>query len=129
MDKLEAMLILFGFLFIVIFLVDYLFVKRRYLKRLNNKNKNKKKKEITEIAYLVGKFKLDKRDLPINKLLIIISIINAFIISLVAVVVLLINSYIIIQFVVGFILLIGLIYSIYELLGRYLMKVGNKNGK
>jgi len=125
MDKLEAILLLFGILFIGVFLVDYLFIKRKYLNRLNGKKKSKKKDkktELTEIAYLVGKFKLDKKELNLNKLLVIISLLNALIISLVAVVVLLIKVHIVIQLLIGFILLIALIYSIYELLGRYLVK-------
>jgi len=67
--------------------------------------------------------------LPLNKLLLGISLINAFIISLVAVVILMLDIHIILQLAIGFILLMALIYSIYELLGRYLVKVGIKNGK
>lgn len=128
MNKLYAALILFLVLFILVFLVDYFFVKRKYLKKLNGKKKVKKNKnnELTEIAYLIGKFKLNKDDLNLNKLLIVISLINALIISLVAVLVLLINIHIIVQLLIGFILLIALIYSIYELLGRYLVKGGFK---
>jgi len=132
MEKLEAILILFLILMLVIFLVDYIFIKRKYLKRINGKSKKKKKEknnELTEIAYLVGKFKLNKNELPLSKLLIGISLINAFIISLVAVVILLLDIHIVLQLILGFVLLMGLIYSIYELLGRYLVKVGNKNGK
>jgi len=125
MDKLTAALILFLILLGVIFLVDYIFIKRNYLRRLNGKKKRKKKdSEITEIVYLIGKFKLDKSKLPMNKLLLGISFINAFIISLVAVLVILININILLQLIIGFILLIALIYSIYELLGRYLVKKG-----
>lgn len=128
MNKLYAALILFLVLFILVFLVDYFFVKRKYLKKANGKKKVKKNKnnELTEIAYLIGKFKLNKNDLNLNKLLIVISLINALIISLVAVLVLLINIHIIVQLLIGFILLIALIYAIYELLGRYLVKGGFK---
>ena len=126
MTKLEAALFLFSILFIGVFLVDYLCIKRKYLNRLKGKKKGRKKdnkkNELTEIAYLVGKFKLDKSKLNLNKLVIIISLLNALIISLVAVVVLLIKVHIIIQLLIGFILLIALIYAIYELLGRYLVK-------
>ena len=127
MDKKLAALILFGILFVSIFIIDYLFIKRRYLNKIR-KNKKRKKDELTEISYLVGKFKLDKNQLPLNKILIIISLINAFIISLVAVVVLLLNTNIILELIVGFILLIALIYAIYEIYGRYL-ESRYKNGK
>ncbi len=128
MNKLYAALILFLVLFIILFLVDYFFVKRKYLKKLNGKKKSKKGKnnELTEILYLMGKFKLNKSDINLDKLLIVISLINALIISLVAVLVLLINVHIIFQMLIGFILLIALIYAIYELLGRYLVKGGFK---
>ena len=77
-----------------------------------------------ELSYLIGKFKLDKDKLPIEVLLPVISAINAFIISLVAVVVIATNTYIILQFLIGFILLIALIYALYELLGRFLERRG-----
>lgn len=125
MSKLEAALILFLIILVIVFLLDYVFVKKKYLKRLNVKKKNKKKNnELTEIAYLVGKFKLNKKELPMNKLLLGISFINGFIISFVAIVVLLINIHIIFQLIIGFILLLALIYSLYELIGRYLVKAG-----
>ncbi len=128
--KFEASLILFVILFIIVFVFDYLFIKRRYLKRINGKKKVKKNKELTEVAYLVGKFKLDKTKLPLNILCFIFSLINAFIIALVSVVVILCNTYYILELIIGFILLIALIYAIYELLGRYLKKRGfDKNGK
>ena len=77
-----------------------------------------------ELSYLIGKFKLDKDKLPIKVLLPVISAINAFIISLVAVVVIASNTYIILQFLIGFVLLIALIYALYELLGRFLERRG-----
>ena len=124
MERIEAALILFGILFISVFLIDYIFIKRKYIKKINSKKKKKKSSELTEITYLISKFKLNKQELPINGLLIVISLINAFIISLVAIVVMLIDIYVIFQLIIGFILLIALIYSIYELLGRYLVKRG-----
>ncbi len=129
MSKIEAAGIFFLILLVIVFLVDYLFIKRRYLRRVKKK-KNKKNKELTEIVYLVSKFNLDKNKLPMPLLLFIISLINAFIISLVAVVVILSNTYVVLELLLGFILLFALIYAIYELLGRYLERRGySKNGK
>lgn len=129
-EKLKlAIFILFLIIFVIIFLLDYFFIKRRYLKKINGKKKLKKNNELTEIAYLIGKFKLDKSKLPMSKLCIVFSIINALIISLVAIVVLIVKTYVVLQLVMGFILLIALIYAIYELLGRYLERRGyGKNG-
>lgn len=132
MDKLKLSLILFILIFIIVFLVDYLFIKRKYLKRINGKGKRKKKKnnELIELSYLVGKFNLDKNKLPLKKVLMISSIINALIISLVSIVVMLIKVNYIIQLMIGFVLLISLIYSLYEIYGRFLVKKGyGKNGK
>ncbi len=130
MSRLEAGVYAFLILFLLIFMVDYLFIKRRYLKRLNGKKKKKKKdNELMELSYLIVKFKLDKSKLPLNKLLVIISLINAFIISIVSVTVLLLDTYTIVRLLVGFVLLMGLIYSLYEILGRILERRGfSKNG-
>ena len=127
MERLKAALILFAILFFIVFLVDYLFIKRKYYKKITGKNKSKKKNkdnELMELSYLVAKFNLDKSKLVLHSLLITISLINAFIISLVAIVVIIININIILQLLIGFVLLLALIYSIYELLGRYLVKKG-----
>ena len=130
MSRIEAGIYAFLILFIIIFTVDYLFIKRRYLKRLNGKKKRKKKdNELMELSYLIVKFKLDKSKLPLNKLLVIISLINAFIISIVSVTVLLLDTYTIVRLLIGFVLLMGLIYSLYEILGRILERRGfSKNG-
>ena len=124
MEKLTAALLIFFFLLLIVFVVDYLFIKRRYYKQIIGKKKRKKNVDITEIFYLVSKFKLDKTKLPYKYLLLGISLINAFIISLVAVVIMLIKIHIVFQLMIGFVLLFGLIYSCYELLGRYLVKKG-----
>ena len=121
MNKLEAALILFCTLFVVVLLCDYYLVNKRYLKKVKKK---KKHNELTEVFYLKTKFKLDERKLNTNKIMVIISCINAFIISLVSVVVILIRINIILQLLIGFVLLIALIYSIYEIFGRLLVKKG-----
>ena len=130
MSRIEAGIYAFLILFIIIFTLDYLFIKRRYFKRLNGKKKRKKKdNELMELSYLIAKFKLDKSKLPLNKLLVVISLINAFIISIVSVTVLLLDTYTIVRLLVGFVLLMGLIYSLYEILGRILERRGfSKNG-
>ena len=130
MNKVYAALILFLILFIIIFLVDFLIIKGNYEKKSEKKKKKGKNYEVTEIEYLINKFNLDKKKLPIKKIIFLSSCINAFIISLVGVVVILIDVHPIVQLLIGFILLISLIYSLYELLGRYLIKKGCvKNGK
>ena len=121
MSRELAALIVFGILFIIVFVFDYFFVKRRYLKK---KKKGRKKSELIEIAYLVGKFQIDIDKVKMNILLIVTSLINAFIIALVSVTILLIRINIFLQLIIGFILLLALIYSLYEILGRHLIKKG-----
>ena len=126
MEKLSGFLILFGILLVAIFVVDYFFIKRRhYKKNIGKKNKkNNKEFELMEITYLISKFKLEKNKLPLKWLFPIISLFNAIIISLVAVVVIAIDVNIIFQLLIGFVLLFALIYSMYELLGRFLVRKG-----
>ncbi len=122
-SRLEAGIIVFLVLFIVIFVFDYFFIKRKYLK----KKRKKKNNELMELSYLINKFNLNRDTLNLKRLLFCISLINAFIISLVSVTVLAIDTYVILKFIIGFILLIALIYAIYELLGRFLERK-YKNG-
>ncbi len=124
MDKREASIIVFLVLLLIIFLVDYFLVKRRYLKKYLGKKESKKNNELMEISYLVAKFNLDKSKLNMHYLLIEISLINAFIMSTVIVIMLVLNIFILLKLLIGFILLFALIYSMYEILGRRLVKKG-----
>lgn len=125
MTRLQAALLLFGILFLSVFVCDYLFINRHQLPSYKNKKskkgkKKKKKEESIEIAYLSGKFKLSKEKLLTARVMLTISLINAFIISLVAIVVMFINVNIILQLIIGFVLVIALIYAMYEIYGRML---------
>ncbi len=128
MTKTQFYIGLFILIFIFIFLIDYIINRSHYSKR--KKNKKSKNKDIMEISYLVEKFNLDKKKLPINKLLLLIAFFNALIISITSLTVILCNTFLILQLVIGFVLLLGLIYAIYEITGRILVKRGySKNGK
>ncbi len=112
-------LIIFIILFIIIFLFDYLLIKKTYLK-----GKKKKNNELVELSYLLIKFNLDKNKLNIKRVLITISLINAFIMSMVSVILLLFKMNYILKLLVAFIMLLLVIYSIYEIYGNYLIKKG-----
>ena len=128
----------FGVLYVLVFLVDYFLInirkynilfKKKDSKKAKNKKKNKKKinkKDIQfgEINYLIGKFKLDKKKINYKTAILWISIINAFIISFVSTVISAIPAHIIWQLLVGFVLIFGLIYALYEIYGRILVKKG-----
>lgn len=109
----------FALFFLIIFVV-YFFLLRHKLKQ-------KKENKIGEIGYLVRKFQLDVRKIDYWKLLIPISLINAFIISFVATVIMLFPLDILWQLMIGFVLLFFLIYAIYEIYGRHLVKKYGKN--
>ena len=116
---------IFIVLMIIVFLVDYFLNNKRKLNLIKNKGvtkkgKKKKIKNISEIDYLSTKFKLAKKKLDMDRMIFVISLINAFIISMVSSVVMLMPFAIMWQLIVAFALLFGLIYSLYEIYGRHL---------
>ena len=114
-------------LFIIVFLVDYFLINKKKLNLIKNKGvtkkgKKKKIKSISEVDYLSAKFKLDPKQLNLDKAIVVISLINAFIISIVSSIVMLMPFAIMWQLIVAFALLFGLIYALYEIYGRHLKK-------
>ena len=121
----------FGVLYILVFLVNYFIInKRKYnlmFKKSKNAKKNKKKKDVKEfgeINYLVGKFNLDKKKIDYKSTILWTAVINAFIISFVSTVISAIPAHTIWQLLVGFVLIFALIYALYEIYGRILVKKG-----
>ena len=104
--------------FIVVFILAFIVIL------LANKYKLKKRKtkDIMELSYIKNKFKIDIKKLNIKKEIIIISILDSFIISFVATFISILKIHYIWQILIGFIILVALIYSIYELYGRHLKK-------
>ena len=112
-------------LFIIVFVVDYFFINKRKLNLIKNKGvtkkgRRKKIKNISEVDYLSAKFKLNTKKLDMDKVIIIISFINAFIISIVSSIIMLMPFAIMWQMIIAFALLFGLIYALYEIYGRHL---------
>lgn len=122
--------LIFGLIaFFLIFLIYYfLILKRRYNNYFNKVKKKKKKNkdiyESMEISYLIYKFKLDTKKIDLLYLLKRIAIIDAFIISFTGTLVYYIPLKIMWRFLIAFALLFCLIYAIYELFGRFLVKKG-----
>ncbi len=125
MEKILFNILFFFILMFVIFFVDYYFVMR---KKLKGKGK-RKKEDIMEINYLVGKFKLDKSKLHYKPIALWCALINAFIMSFVATVVYNIKLHRAWQLLIAFVLLFALIYSIYEIYGRHLLRKEKRNNK
>jgi hypothetical protein len=91
---------------------------------IGKKPRKKDIKEIIEIKYLSITYGIVKEKILTKKFMFIISIIDAFIISSVFLVITLLPYGIFWQLLVGFAMLLGLIYSIYSILGRVLSKKG-----
>jgi len=110
-------LMYFGIIFVLVFLFYFLILNRIKLKK-------QKYNKIGEINYLIKKFKLDPQKVDYKKTALIVALINAFIISFTCVFISIINVAFVWQMLIGFVLLFALIYSIYEIFGRYLVKKG-----
>lgn len=126
MDNLKVTLILGVIVFIVVFLVDYFIILKRKVKKITKPKEKEKFKiiSIMEMQYLISKFALDKKKLNINYCIVCIALLNALIISFVSSIIMLIPWALPWQLLVGFTLLFILIYAIYELFGRHLVKKG-----
>ncbi len=101
-------------LFLIIYIVNYVF---DYLKIKKNKTDN-----IMITSYIIKKFKVDKNKINFRKELKWMTLINSFIITSVGTFVAWLDTYIIVQLGLGFVLLFMLIYSLYEIYGRHLVK-------
>lgn len=121
MNKIVLNTTFFLILWLIIFLLDYFFVLRR-----KTKSKKKNNREIMEYNYLIGKFHLDEKKVLYKPLSLWCAFLNGFIISFVVTVITNIKLSFMWQILIGFVLLFLLIYSIYEIYGRHLVKKGWK---
>ena len=109
----------FIILFILVFLIEYIYDFRKI--------KKKKTDTIMITSYVINKFKLDKTKINYKKELKWMCLINSFIIAGVSTVVSCIDTYIILQLGIGFVLLFLLIYALYEIYGRHLKKIQRRD--
>lgn len=108
--------------FVIVYLITFLL----YALVLNRKRKNYKEgKKQMEINYLVKKFNLDMRKTNYNTLKWSTTFLNPLIISITFVSIISIDSFVL-SLIIGFIIMMLLIYGVYEILGRILKK---KEGK
>ena len=109
-------IIFFLVVFFIIFLCDFFIFSKE-------KSKNKKIEKMTsQDLYIIKKFDLNDKLINLKKLNFHISIINAFIIAFVSTTISITDFNIGIQMVISFVLLFGLIYSLYEIYGRIMKK-------
>ena len=114
---------------VIYFVVSYLIIFLLYSLVINRKKKSyKDATKQMDILYLVNKFKLNNKKTKYNTLKWITNIINPLIISITFIIVTNIKSFTL-GIMIGFLVMMMLIYSIYEIIGRILKKKeSDKNG-
>lgn len=108
--------------FIILSIILYLWNMRKLY--MLKKKHSKKKVEIVEFKYLNVLYGLKREKLENKKIILLISITNSFIISSVFFIISLLPWAIIWQLLLGFVLIIGLIYAFYGILGKILVMKG-----
>lgn len=110
----------FSFLldFIIIFTVVYLL----YVLFFNKKRRNYKTlKKNDEVKLFIDRYNLDMKKIEYKKVLQVVTIINTFILSFTTVLIVRIKGFMI-SLLIGFVVIMILIYSLYEIAGRYFKK-------
>ena len=89
-----------------------------------------KKKSILnsmQVEFLIRRFNLRKKDFNVKKIGIIICLLDPLIISITGTIITLPKWHYAIELIIGFIILMILIYSFYEILGRIIKRKVDKN--
>lgn len=89
-----------------------------------------KKKSILnsmQVEFLIKRFNLRKKDFNVKKIGIIICLLDPLIISITGTVITLPKWHYALELIIGFIILMILIYSFYEILGRIIIRKVDKN--
>lgn len=114
---------------LIIFFATFLFILLIYICFINRRRKNVKTEgSFTEPSYLINRFKLDTKKFSYKKIMWITTFLNAFIIAFTAAVVIVVDN-LILQLVLGFGILLVLIFVLYEITGRILVKKGYAKNK
>lgn len=131
MNEVEKALIFGLITFFLIYIIYYNFsLKKRFIEYNGKKIKKKSKKAKTkpldfmEYTYLMTRFNLDQEKVNVLYCLRWIGIIDSFIISLTGTIIYYIPGHIMWKFLIGFVMVFALIYSLYEIFGRHLVKKG-----
>ena len=108
----------FILLFLLCYLVHYVFLNK-------NKKDYSKLKKNDEVKIFIARYNLDVRKTSYKKILNIVTLINSFIISFTAVLIVYIDGFVW-KILVSFVVIFALIYSLFEVVGRYLKSCENK---
>ena len=104
------------YFFVVLFLIVFIAIYIHNLRKV----KKKKCDSIGELNYVIKKFKLEKKRINYKKEILYVSFMDSFIIASVGTFVTSLEIAIFLQLGLGFLLLLALIYSLYEIYGRHL---------
>lgn len=113
---------------VIYFFAAFLLVFLFYVLFINKKVKKNKNVIPMEMSYFIRRFNLNIKRINKNKLMLLIAVTNSFIIAFTSVVTFNIDS-LIWRLVVGFAILLTLIYSLYEIEGRVIKRKVSKNDK
>ncbi len=112
--------------FLILFVIAWIIFSLINRAKINTN----KKYQMAEVKYLISRFTIDKKKIDYKKLIRLINIANAFIISFVCTIISVLPLKFLWQMLIGFVLLFVLMFLCYELLGIYAVKKGwKKNGK
>lgn len=132
-------LIFFIIVFLIVYIFCYYIAGRIKVPKEKNKdkkaNKDKKGKKERPFKYtnegklMIIRYNLDEKKVDYKELLKWTSFCNAFIISLTSTIICNIPLKMYYQLAIGFVILFGLIYSIFEIVGRHLNKKWGKENE
>ncbi len=108
------MLIDFVGVFLIVMLVYKLFINKRRKEYENLKKSN-------EVRMIIDKYHLNMKKITYKKLLNTVTITNSFIIAFTSVIIIYIDK-LVWGIMIGFVMLMVLSYSLYDLIGRYYKK-------
>lgn len=112
-------IIIFGISYVVMFLLYLIFFYIRGLKKKSILNS-------MQVEFLIVRFNLKKKDLNSKSIGIIVTLLDPLIISITGTIVSLPKWNYIITLLIGFVVLLALIFSFYEILGRIIKRKVDK---
>ena len=136
MDTVSGNIIFFIVVFLIVYIFCYYIAGRIKVPKDKNKTKGKdKKKKEKQFKYtnegklMIIRYNLDEKKVDYQELLRWTSFCNAFVISLTCTIICNIPLKMYYQLAIGFVILFGLIYSIFEIVGRHLNKKWGKENE
>ena len=125
-DKIKIIIAIIAFVLVFFALYINNLSKISKIKK-GKKKKNNKEVILVETQYLFFKYKIIRERLYTKKYALIFALINSTIIVTTFLVIELIPWHFAFKMLIGFVLLLGLIYSIYGIIGSILVKRGYQN--